>query len=192
MSLFQPFRLACSAGLLFQRGKSRQKRAGETPDPRFFSQSDTIRGRCLVATEIPLCRWPPRNRCGGCLTSAVAPRADRRFLLCKTSDESIPSKGRQAKSDAQPTTGQMPGGFSDSVAAQNQVRYRPIGQRIPKPWFWRAFGYFSRVGKVPRRRQDTPAILTQTFMRKKPPSRILNCSSLCGQHKKPPCRRYEV
>ena len=65
-------------------------------------------------------------------------------------DSPIPSKGRQAKSDAQPATGQMPGGFSDSVAAQNQVRYRPIGQRIPKPWFWRAFGYFSRVRKVPR------------------------------------------
>ena len=33
MSLYQAFRLVCSAGLLFRRGKSRQKRAGETPAP---------------------------------------------------------------------------------------------------------------------------------------------------------------
>ena len=29
-------------------------------------------------------------------------------------------------------------------------------ERIPKPWFWRAFGYFSRAGKVTRRRHGHP------------------------------------
>ena len=57
----------------------------------------------------------------------------------------------------------------------------PTGRKSRNLGFWRAFVHFSRVGKVPRRRQDTPAILTQTFMRKKPPSRILNRPSKNGQ-----------
>ena len=48
---------ACSAGLLFRHGKSRQKRAGETPAPSFCPIGQ-YQGRYPVATEFPLGRWP--------------------------------------------------------------------------------------------------------------------------------------
>ena len=48
-----------------------------------------------------------------------------------------------------------------TTADDSKFRLRPTApscrpERIPKPWFWRAFGYFSRAEKVPRRRQNTP------------------------------------
>ena len=37
-----------------------------------------------------------------------------------------------------------------------QIPRLPAGKEVAKPWFRRAFGYFSRIGKVPRRRQTQP------------------------------------
>ena len=48
----------CSAGLLFQRGKSRQKRAGETPDPPLYYLIGRYQRRYPVATELLQGRWP--------------------------------------------------------------------------------------------------------------------------------------
>ena len=47
-----------------------------------------------------------------------------------------------------------------TTADNSKFRLRPTApscrpERIPKPWFWRAFGDFSRVGKVTRRRQTS-------------------------------------
>ena len=41
---------------------------------------------------------------------------------------------------------------------RNHPTDTPLADRkgIPKPWFRRAFGYFSRIGKVTRRRQTQP------------------------------------
>ena len=80
MSLYQAFRLVCSAGLLFRRGKSRQKRAGETPDPLCLPNRTSAREK-PVATEFPLGRWPPRNRYGGRLTSPDGPRDEGCFFF---------------------------------------------------------------------------------------------------------------
>ena len=66
-------------------------------------------------------------------------------------DTSIPLRGRQPKLDKVPATDQMPGGFSDSVAAQ----YFVAGVRLKKAGVqpeegWRVFGYFLHEQKVPR------------------------------------------
>ena len=37
-----------------------------------------------------------------------------------------------------------------------QIPRLPAGKEVAKPWFRRAFGYFSRTGKVTRRRQTQP------------------------------------
>ena len=113
------------------------------PSPPFFAQSDTIRGRYPVATEILPGRWPLVIGAEVCRTSPDGPRAERLccFLLSKThvlpketgnssqkKDLSVPLTGRQPKPDKMPAADQISEGFSDSVAAQHQIRYRPIGQ----------------------------------------------------------------
>ena len=57
MSLLQPSGLERSAGLLFPRGKSRQKRAGETPAPS-FCPIGRKQGGFPAATEFLPSRWP--------------------------------------------------------------------------------------------------------------------------------------
>ena len=57
MSLLQPSGLERSAGLLFPRGKSRQKRAGETPAP-LFVQSDASKGDSQLPLDFCLAAGP--------------------------------------------------------------------------------------------------------------------------------------
>ena len=146
-TFFSPSGWRRSAGLLFLRGKSRQKRAGETPAPLCLPNRTPAREH-PVATEIPLCPRLPRNRCSASRTSAVAPRADGHFLLCKKTDESIPLTGPTAEASMRsPPQIRCPEDLVASVAAQYQIRWRPIRQRNPKPWFWRFFGSLLCVQK---------------------------------------------
>ena len=39
---------------------------------------------------------------------------------------------------------------------------------------------------------DPGVLINEVFRHNKYPGSEMNSSSLCGQHKKPPCRRYEV
>ena len=60
------------------------------------------------------------------------------------------------------------------TADDSKFRLRPTApscrpERIPKPWVWHAFGYFSRTGKVPRRRQNTPFICLSAPKRRNSP-----------------------
>ena len=117
---------AVSAGYFALGGKVTKTPPGMPRTPLYPIGHKQWRGP--VATEIPLA---PRNRCGGRLTSPDGPRDEGfgRFLLSGVSrfsidagsssqkiDESLPSKGRQPKSDETPGGDQMPGGFCDSVA----------------------------------------------------------------------------
>ena len=61
-----------------------------------------------------------------------------------------------------------------------QISRLSTKKEVQKPYgFWRAFGYFSRVGKVPRRRQDKPIQLP--FPPKKKQSRTSH-ALLCSSH----------
>ena len=125
--------------------KSHQKALGRPQTP-FVCPIGRSKVCYPVSTEFPRSLWLPRNRCGGCPTSPDGPRAEGCFLPHKI-DSSIPSKGRQPKPDQIPATDQIPGGIGGSVAAQDQVWEHPIGQRNPKPWFWRFFGSLLCVQK---------------------------------------------
>ena len=113
----------CSAGLLFLRGKSRQKRAGETPAPPLFVQSVGIE----ADTQLPLkFRWVADPLVIGAvdIQLRLSPLGLRgaSFLLTRTCAVSrkaqevpqrtpaspVPSKGRQAKLDKIPAGDQMP------------------------------------------------------------------------------------
>ena len=59
-----------------------------------------------------------------------------------------------------------------------QISRLSTKKEVQKPYgFWRAFGYFSRVGKVPRRRQDKPIQLPFPPKKQSRTSHALLCSS---------------
>ena len=59
-----------------------------------------------------------------------------------------------------------------------QISHLSTKKEVQKPYgFWRAFGYFSRVGKVPRRRQDKPIQLPFPPKKQSRTSHALLCSS---------------
>ena len=68
------------AGYFALGGKVTKSPPG-TPRAPFICPIGRLQRGCPVATEIPLGRRPPRNRCGGYPTSAVAPRAEGCFFF---------------------------------------------------------------------------------------------------------------
>ena len=114
---FSPSGWGRSAGLLFQRGKSRQKRAGETPAPLFLP-TRTIQD---FEAQLPL-------NFQLYFVIGAAGHALRLSALesigtsndAKQTDGSVPLRGRQPKLDQIPATDQMPKS-TGSVAAQYQT-----------------------------------------------------------------------
>ena len=107
-----------SAGLLFLRGKSRQKRAGETPDPLFLPNRS-------VSGEIP--GLPPNFQLSFVIGAMVyglrltALESIGTSNDAKQIDGSIPLAGRQPKLEKILATDQMPEGISGSVATQRPI-----------------------------------------------------------------------
>ena len=104
------------------------KSAPGRPRPPFFCLIGHLQRRCPVATEFPRSCWS--------FVTGTLHYALRLTVLesigtsndAKQTDGFSPSKGRQPKPDAQPAADQMQKD-AGSVAAQDQVWERPIGQK---------------------------------------------------------------
>ena len=153
------------AGYFALGGKVTKSPPG-TPRAPFICPIGRLQRGCPVATEIPLGRRPPRNRCGGYPTSAVAPRAEGCFFFA---GENLRSFKKGAGSSTQNPSFACPfkrpsgevgqdtrrrsdasGRISAAAHCQNLIQTDWTTAGVQPEEGWRVFGYFLHEQKVPR------------------------------------------